>query len=253
LHKLTSPGADEPVQQPAAFYDLQGSNTIAGSVAMALFKRERTGEPSVVDVSLINTGMWAMSPDIAAAPFLGGEIPRADRRGPGNPIVNYYRTKDARWINLVCLQGDRFWGELCAILDRADLIIDERFIDSAARFENRFECVAQLDAIFAERTMAEWQQVLEQFSGVWAPAVTPLEVHDHPQVAANGYLPELTAEDGSTFRVVAPPYQFDEQLVRPRGRAPDLGADTDALLSELGLDETAIAGYRDSGALGKGT
>jgi crotonobetainyl-CoA:carnitine CoA-transferase CaiB-like acyl-CoA transferase len=169
LHKLTAPGADEPVPQPAAFYDLQGSSAIAGAVAMALFKRERTGETSVVDVSLINTGMWTMGPDIAAAPF-SGEVPRPDRKSPGNPIVNYYRTKDDRWVNLVCLQADRFWGELCALIDRPELIADERFVDAAARFANRETCVAELDRTFAERTMAEWKDVLAEFSGVWAPA-----------------------------------------------------------------------------------
>src|SRR6202011_6331089 len=123
LHKLTPSGASEPVPQPAAFFDLQGSSAIAGAVAMALFRRERTGEGAVVDVSLLNTGLWTMGPDVAAAPFTG-EIPRPSRLEPGNPIVNYYRTSDDRWINLVCLQADRFWGELCGLIGRPELIPD---------------------------------------------------------------------------------------------------------------------------------
>ena len=53
---LDSIGDDAPPPQPPAFYDLQGGNTIAGATAMALFKRERTGETSIVDVSLMNVG-----------------------------------------------------------------------------------------------------------------------------------------------------------------------------------------------------
>jgi formyl-CoA transferase len=249
LHKLTQPGADEPVPQPAAFYDLQGSSAIAGAVAMALFKRERTGESSVVDVSLINTGMWTMGPDIAAAPF-SGEVPRPDRKRPGNPIVNYYRTKDDRWINLVCLQADRFWGELCVLLDRPDLVADERYIDAAARFANREACVEELDRVFAERTMAEWKQALSGFSGVWAPAQTAVEVLEHPAVLANDYLAELQAEDGTPFRLVAPPYQFDEVASGPRVRAPELGQHTEEVLLDAGLEWDAISAYRESGALG---
>jgi crotonobetainyl-CoA:carnitine CoA-transferase CaiB-like acyl-CoA transferase len=249
LHKLTQAGADEPVPQPAAFYDLQGSSAIAGAVAMALFKRERTGETSVVDVSLINTGMWTMGPDIAAAPFTG-EVPRPDRKSPGNPIVNYYRTKDDRWINLVCLQADRFWGELCALIGRPELIADERFVDAAVRFANREACVVELDCTFAERTMAEWKDVLAGFSGVWAPAQTAVEVHEHPAVLANDYLAELTAADGTPFRLVAPPYQFDEQPSGPRERAPELGQDTEQVLLDAGLEWDVIAAYRESGALG---
>ncbi|HVU60508.1 MAG TPA: CoA transferase, partial [Mycobacteriales bacterium] len=108
MYKLTEPGAESPAMQPAAFYDLQGSSYIAGAVAMALFRRERTGEGGVVDVSLLNTGMWSMSPDIVAAPYTG-ELFRADRKSAGNPIASFYRTADDRWISLVCLQSDRFW------------------------------------------------------------------------------------------------------------------------------------------------
>ncbi|THJ75356.1 CaiB/BaiF CoA transferase family protein [Candidatus Frankia alpina] len=249
LHKLTGADDDDPVAQPAAFYDLQGSNTIAGAVAMALYRRERTGQTAVVDVSLLNTGMWALGADIAAAPFTG-EVPRADRRAPGNPIANYYRTKDGRWINLVCLQADRFWDERCLVLDRPELVADPRFLDAAARFTHNRACVEVLDGIFAERTLDEWRETLAGFSGVWAPALTPAEVHDHVQVRENGYLSELTAEDGTPFRVVAPPYQFDGEPARARTRAPDLGADTEQVLRDLGLDAATLDDYRAQGAFG---
>ena len=64
---LTPPGAAAPVMQRAAFGDSAGAMTVAGGVAAALFHRERSGEPSVVDVSLLGTAMWIMAPDIIAA------------------------------------------------------------------------------------------------------------------------------------------------------------------------------------------
>lgn len=60
---------------------------------MALYRRERTGVGGVVDVSLLNTGMWTMGPDLAAAAG-SGELPRMDRRDAPNPIVNLYRTSE---------------------------------------------------------------------------------------------------------------------------------------------------------------
>lgn len=248
-HKLTDPGAASPVMQPAAYYDLQGSNTIAGAVAMALFRRERTGEGSVVDVSLLNTGMWPMSPDLTASPYLG-EIPRGDRRMAPNPIVNLYRTKDDRWINLVCLQSDRHWDELCLLGGRVDLVVDERFGDAARRFENREECVRALDQMFGSRTMAEWAETLASFGGVWSTCATFEEIHADEQVAANGYLPEIEAANGSRFRVVSPPYQFDNQPTVPQGPAPTLGQHTDEVLREAGISADRIDAYRSSGLLG---
>jgi crotonobetainyl-CoA:carnitine CoA-transferase CaiB-like acyl-CoA transferase len=252
LHKLTKQGAEEPVAQPPAFYDLQGSNSLAGATAMALFKRLRTGEPSVVDVSLLSTAMWAMGPDIAAAPFTG-EIPQQDRHAPVNPIVNYYRTKDGRWLNLVCLQADRYWGELCARIDRLDLVLDDRFVDARARLENTRACVEELDRTFGAKTLDEWKFALAEFTGVWAPALSVSEVHEHVQVRANGYLPELQAQDGTPFWLIAPPYQFDGKPGRPAGLAPSLGAHNEELLREAGLDEAEIADYRDSGVMSAAT
>jgi crotonobetainyl-CoA:carnitine CoA-transferase CaiB-like acyl-CoA transferase len=249
LHKLTPSDASEPVPQPAAFFDLQGSSAIAGAVAMALFRRERTGEGAVVDVSLLNTGLWTMGPDVAAAPFTG-EIPRPSRLEPGNPIVNYYRTSDDRWINLVCLQADRFWGELCGLIGRPELIDDPRFADATARFEHRRACVEELDRAFAERSLAQWQDVLSGFSGVWAPALTFTEVHEHVQVQANGYLTALTGHDGTPFRLVAPPYQFDEQPPAASGPAPELGQHTEEVLLDMGFDWDQVTAWREKGVLG---
>jgi crotonobetainyl-CoA:carnitine CoA-transferase CaiB-like acyl-CoA transferase len=248
-YKLTEPGAAQPVPQPAAFFDLQGSSAIAGAVAMALFRRERTGRGAVIDVSLLSTGMWTMGPDITAAPY-SGELPRPDRRAPGNPIVNAYRTKDDRWINLVCLQADRYWAELCALIGREDLAIDERFTDTARRFANRTECVAELDTAFASRTLAEWQDVLANFTGVWSASATFAEIHQSKQVAANGYLPEVTGNDGTPFRLVAPPYQFDEHAAAPRGPAPELGQHTEEVLLDSGFSWEDVEAHRAAGALG---
>ncbi len=123
--KMTRPG-QEPMFQPAAFFDLQGANTIAGAIGTALFQRERTGLPTEVDVSLLGVGMWTLSPDIMAGPYVGN-MPAPDRTKSPNPLTNSYPTSDGRWLYLVCLQADRFWAELCETIGRSELIADERF------------------------------------------------------------------------------------------------------------------------------
>ena len=239
---------DVPPPQPPAFYDLQGGNTLAGAIAMALFRRERHRETSVVDVSLLNVGMWSMCPDLVSAPYMAPMIP--SRTSPGNPLTNWYRTADDRWIYLVLLQADRFWGELCACMQRPDLEDDPRFADAALRFDNNTECVRTLDEIFGAATLAEWRQRLAAFTGVWAPVIDVKEVHDHPQVGPNGYLPELTDNEGVTFRIVAAPISFDDQPTVPSAAAPELGQDTELILLEAGMDWDQIGTLRQSGAFG---
>jgi crotonobetainyl-CoA:carnitine CoA-transferase CaiB-like acyl-CoA transferase len=246
---LDSIGDDAPPSQPPAFFDLQAGNTLAGAISTALFKRERTGEPSIVDVSLMNVGMWAMSPDLVGAPYQDTPM-LPSRTAPGNPLTNWYRTADNRWLYLVLLQADRFWGELCTVMQRPELEHDERFANMGVRFVNREECVRVLDGIFGSATLAEWRTRLDGFSGVWAPVLDVKEVHHHPQIEPNGYLPKLTDNDGIEFRIVAAPMSFDDEPTVPQGAAPELGQDTETVLLDAGMDWDEINALREAGGLG---
>lgn len=245
---LTPPGAPAPVMQRGAFGDSIGALTVAGGIAAALFRRERTGEPSVVDVSLFGTALWVLAPDVIASKLLGADLPAGDRTQAPNPIVNSYRTKDGRWLFLNMLQPDRYWADLCARLGRPDLIIDPRFADGRVRSENRVECIRVLDSVFAERTLAEWREALADAEGVWAPMQTPREVHSDPQALANGYLPEVDRGDGTRFTLVASPVEFDRTQPKLRP-APDLGQHTEEVLLELGFSWEEMARYKETGAV----
>lgn len=243
------PAAEWPVDQRPAFGDVLGGLTIAGGIAAAIARRERTGSPSVVDVSLLGLGLWSLGPDVTSAKLYEGvELPAFDRDSTPNPLVGTYPTKDGRYISLILLQADRFWPDLCAHLDRPDLLEDPRFKDAAARYENRRECIQILRDIFRTRTYDEWRERLQTLQGVWAPLQTPLEVHEDPQVVANGYLEPIETESGSEFVLPANPVQFDESPASVR-RAPDHGEHTDEVLLELGLTYDEIIEHKISGAV----
>src|SRR5262245_53511875 len=239
-HALTPPGADRPTMQRAAFGDSAGGMTTAGGIAAALFRRERTGEPSVVDVSLLGTAMWILAPDIVLAKFTDQEMPLFERTQAPNPIVNSYKTRDGRWIFLNMLQPDRFWADLCRHLDRPDLVTDPRYESGMARFQNREACVAELDVIFGSRTLAECRERLETVEGVWAPMQTAKEVGQDRQALANGYLTDVDRGDGTAFTLVASPVQFDETTpsLRP---GPDLGQHTEEVLLDRGYTWEELA------------
>lgn len=238
-----------PVGQPPAFFDLIGGNAIAGAIAMALLQRERTGRAETVDVSLMNVGMWTMSPGIVSAPYVD-QLMKSDRSSAGNPVANHYRTRDGRWIYLVLLQSDRFWAELCGILERKDMIADPRFVDGAARFQHRVECIRELDETFASRSFDDWRARLAHLSGVWAPAITLKEVHDHVQVEPNGYLAKVTGHDGLDFKLVVPPMRFGGESTKPAGPAPEAGQHSEAILLDVGLGWEDITRIREAGGLG---
>ena len=243
-HVLTPPGLDYPINQRGAMGDRNGAMALAFGTAAALLRRERTGEGSVVDVSLLATAMWTLSSDVLAA--LQGASPSAP---PGrvmvNPLVGMYRTKDDRHIQLVFLEGDRYWEPLCRLIGRDDLADDPRFKDLATRQAHAEECVAQLDAEFARRTFDEWKALLRGFDAPWAPVQSVRELLDDPQVVANGYVGDVVADGVASYRLPAVPVQLDEQPP-PLRRAPEHGEHTEEILLELGHDWDAIVALKAS-------
>ena len=239
-----------PSAQPApAFGDVMGGLTTAGAIAAALLKRERTSEPSVVDVSLLATAMWQLSPLVVASKLFGfSKIPQGDRTKNPNPGVSNYKTKDGRFISLILLQSDKFWADLVTRLGLPDMVPDERFADSAARAQNAEACIARLDGAFGSMTLAELTEAFDGFEGVWATYQTLDELYEDPQVIANGYLPSMTAGNGQEVQLVASPAQFDEVPITVE-RAPEHGEHTELLLMDLGYDWDQIAAMKESGAI----
>ncbi len=238
-----------PGQPTAAFGDVMGGLTTAGAIAAALLKRERTGETSIVDVSLLATAMWQLSPMVIASKLFGfSKIPVGDRTKNPNPGVGTYRTKDDRFISLILLQSDKFWVDFVGRLGLPDMATDPRFVDSAARAQNGEACIARLDEAFGSKTLAEWTEALDGFDGVWSPFQTLDELYEDVQVQANGYLPTMTAGNGDEIQLVASPAQFDEVAIEVT-RAPEHGEHTELLLMDLGYDWDQIAAMKESGAI----
>ena len=119
------PSGWPPSQPTPAFGDVMGGLATAGAIAAALVKRERTGEPSVVDVSLLATAMWQISPMVIASKLFGfSKIPQGDRPMSGNPGVGTYRTADDRFISLMLLQSDKHWDDFVERLGVPDMATD---------------------------------------------------------------------------------------------------------------------------------
>ena len=248
-YTLTPFGTEVPAVQGPGFGDLQGGATLAGGVCAALFHRERTGEPTIVDSSLLAQAMWAIAPSISAADFFDIDgIPGAPPGLAINPLVNRYKTKDGRWIQLVFLQPDKFWAGFCERMGLRALATDERFVPSRNLIANTAEATAIIADAFASHDLAHWQKVLEDEPGVWAALATPRETLHDPQVEPNGYVVTNADDHGDEYRIVAAPVQFDETPPDP-ARAPEHGQHTEEILLELDVDWDDIARAKELGAI----
>ncbi|MGH8994715.1 MAG: CaiB/BaiF CoA transferase family protein [Acidimicrobiales bacterium] len=247
----TSPDAERITNPPGpGFGDSIGAMTIAGGIMGALYHREKTGEATTVDVSLLSAGMWAMGQSIAlslanSAPW---QTPAAGTMRQ-NPIVRNYRTKDDRTLSFCCLQAGRYWAPLCEAIGQPGLGTDPRFSDHATLLENSVDAQLILEAAFAERTLAEWRDLLEDFIGQWCVVQNTLEAAEDPQSVANGYVQDCTTADGIDFKLVAAPAQFGGEPA-VAGRAPEFNEHGDEVLSELGIDWDTIVDLKVRSVVG---
>ncbi len=238
-----------PVPPAPGFGDSIGAMTIAGGIMGALFHRERTGEATIVDVSLLGVGMWAMGQAVALSLVLGmpWTPPPADRIG-SNPLSRNYETKDGRVLAFTCLQPAKYWAPLCEAVGRPELAADPRFADYQALMGNSDAAVAIMTEVFASATLAEWRERLDGFIGQWAVVQDTLEAAADPQTVANGYIQDCETATGTPFRLVAAPVQFDEEPAAPT-RAPEFNEHGDRILADMGFDEDAIIDLKVRGVV----
>jgi crotonobetainyl-CoA:carnitine CoA-transferase CaiB-like acyl-CoA transferase len=243
---LTPPNMPGLVLPPPAYGDTISGTNLAGGIAAALFKRERTGETSVVDVSLLGSGLWAMGHALALSMRINEAWVAPESGAPSglqNPLSSLYKTADDRYISLVMLQPTKFWPEVCHVIGRPELADDPRFATMESIAENAQVGVQLLQEAFGARPLSEWTEILGALSGPWAPVQDTLQAAADPQIAANEYI--LPAGELS---LVSSPVQFDEAAPE-LGPAPTFAAQTEDVLLELGLDWDRIIELKTAGAV----
>ncbi len=246
-HMLT-PSGGQLVQPRGALGDAPSGAYLAGGVAAALFKRERTGESTVVDVSLLGAAVWTLSNDLVPTAILGVEPPRhVAGKSLSSVLVGSFRTADERWISLNMLDPDRHWEPTMRALGLEELLDNPEYATAAQRQALAPELHPILVERIASLPLAELKERLSAQDTIFSSIASPLEVINDVQVIANGYMPNYPGHP--TARLSSSPMQFDGQGLEIRRGAPEVGEHTDEVFHELGFDDAEVARLRESGAL----
>ncbi len=214
---------------------------LVSGVLAALRLRDQTGEGQLVDVNLQQVGLYVNGNDTSQSLVTGEVPPRHDRTAPRNPLWNFYRCSDDRWLFLVMLDSNAYWPGLIAAIDRPELASDERFSDAVARYKQSRALVSILDEVFATRTLEAWTTHFEKHKVIAAPVRTVAEAAADPKARANGCFVEVDHPEFGPFESVAPPFQLSGFHLAGTALAPKLSQHTEEVLRESGVDEDTIA------------
>jgi crotonobetainyl-CoA:carnitine CoA-transferase CaiB-like acyl-CoA transferase len=217
-----------------------------GLVAGVLRARE-TGVGCDVDVALLDTAISMLT--YLAAWSLNRDYQPQRMEGSAHQTlvpVQTFRTRDSHLV-LFCGK-ERFWQELCALLDAPELAEDPRFSTFKLRYQNREEVLALIQELLLERTTEEWVKLL-QGKVPCAPVNTIAQGLNDPQVLARGMIVEVDHPKFGPLREVGSPIKIVGEE-HPRAPAAPLGQDTHTILQEeLGYSDDDIAQLRAAGAI----
>ncbi len=219
----------------AGISDQIGAIITAYGLLAALVTRERLGIGQKVDTSILGSMIFLQGLAIGWGLYLGQDMEPETREKSFNPIWNYYKCKDGKWLALAMTQSDRHWPLMCKLLNIEHLEKDPRFENADRREENCEELISILDEIFITRSRPDWMRILRQEGdAVYAPVNSTSDLINDPQVLANDYIVDCDHEVLGPVKVIGIPVQFSETPAVVKCEAPEFGQHTEEVLMEIG-------------------
>jgi alpha-methylacyl-CoA racemase len=241
---LTGDASGPPVQAAGQIADVGGgAMTAAFGILAALWERSRSGVGQLVDVSMAD-GALSWLAMVAARYFADGAVPARGGLELAGGLLCYrpYRCADG-WVALGALEP-KFFAAWCRGVGREELA------------EHQFDppgspAHAEVSAIFAARTRAEWEAFAEEHDCCLEPVLALDEALDSELVRARGMVAELDQPGAErTVRLLGVPVKLSRTPGDPaRAPGPALGADTDAVLEQLGYGAEEIERLKAAGAV----
>ncbi|MEV7419805.1 CoA transferase [Streptomyces sp. NPDC089919] len=248
LAAITGEPEGPPTLPPFGLADSIAALCTAYAVMTALAARDRTGRGQVVDLAIIEPILTVLGPHPLWYDQLGYVQPRTGNRSTNNAPRNTYRTADGRWL-AVSTSAQSIAERVMRLVGRPDLIDREWFGSGTGRARHADELDEAVGGWIARRKAEEVVAAFEEAQAAVAPVNDVRDVLADPQYAALDTVTEVADPELGPLRMQNVLFRLSETPGGIRWAGRPHGADTEAVLAELGLSAEEIDGLRTAGAL----
>ncbi len=247
LMSITGEPGGGPMRVGIPVADLTTGLFCALGIQTALIEREKSGEGQWLHTSLLQSQIFML--DFQASRYLMRDEVAAQvgNEHPTSVPTNRYLTKDGA-INIACV-GDETWRRLCNALGKPDWAADDGLSNNTKRAEQRDELNANIADVIAQKTSAEWIEILTEASVPCGPIYQIDEMFDDPQVQHVGIAQPLMTEPFGETRALAQPVELTRTPSSFTTAPPTRGQHTHEILEELGISAEECAELKDKSVI----
>ncbi len=240
LMDLMRESGTRPTQGLPGMGDHPTAVSIYAGIVTALLKRERTGQGSFVQTSLLANGLWSNAA-VAQGAMAGADAVqfRDNAKEPGFTF-RVYQASDGRWLQFNMVRNEELMNRMFTALDATDMLIDERFSTPSAMYAHRNEVGMRIQAIIETKSSDEWLTICESFDvpvnriGIVEETVTDEQIRLNRNASAPHH------PDVNIPLIVNHPVQVSGVEHAPMALAPELGEHSREVLLELGYSVARI-------------
>lgn len=236
-----------PQKVGVAVVDILSGLYASNAILAALFHRTRSAQGQHIDIALLDVQVAALV-NQAGNFLLSGEAPA--RMGSAHPsIVPYQPFACADGYVVLAIGNDAQFAGFCRAAGVAGLAADARFMTNTLRVQNRQALLALLAPLVRARTIEAWCTLAHAEGFPCGPINTIDRVFADPQVQARGMQFTMPSDHYGELDLVASPMKLSATPVTYRRAPPALGADTEAVLRDLGVDVQQLRALRSKGVV----
>ncbi|MCW7543591.1 MULTISPECIES: CaiB/BaiF CoA transferase family protein [Aurantimonas] len=247
LAYMTGPPG-QPLRAGTSVVDITGGMFAVIGILAALMQRGETGKGAAVGSALFESCVFLVGQHLAYASQIDEPVPPMPARRSSWAVYELFTLKDGEQM-FVGITTDAHWKRFCAALQRDDLGNDPELATNNQRVAARGRLIPIVQEVFRNLDSAGAIALCEAARIPFAPIAEPADLFDDPHLEATGGLLPTTMPNGTKTRLPRLPFQIAGHDLGIRSDPPAMGADTDALLAELGYDDTAIGALRQSGVI----